>query len=284
MCFAPYTPATESWTFLFDPNNAFTLATHVNKSFVLRVDIRRIRQTGYALRRQDPEFANTVCNPSALNMVDCVFYRAHGETVPRTSYGLVVNYKIAWNTPPIQGDKSAWMLLRARCSEFQGDPNLCNGTQKFAENTTTFVNRTAPVGTDPIVGGTGDGISDFIVAIGPVCRRGDADGDFDDKDGRRHHAHFHRNSCEGGGGDVEEDDLNSGKHFQSTSVSSATFTAGADSMAMRMVGTGLHGGLPVGFTMIAVDHGTLAPGVFMLALTDGYSFTGTLVNGSLVLQ
>ena len=51
-----------------------------------------------------------------------------------------------------------------------------------------------------------------------------------------------------------------------------------------MIGTGLYDGVPVGFTMIAVDHGNLAPGVFMLVLSDGYSVAGSLLNGSLVLR
>jgi hypothetical protein len=117
------------------------------------------------------------------------------------------------------------------------------------------------------------------------CRRGDGDGDSNgDKDGHRHHAHFHHDGCQGEGGDVEEDDRDSGKHFESNSVSSATYTSDADSQALTMIGTGLHDGLPVGFTMVAVDHGDLAPGVFMLVLTDGYSVTGSLVNGSIVID
>src|SRR5882762_2866809 len=61
------------------------------------------------------------------------------------------------------------------------------------------------------------------------CRSGDGDGDFNDKDGHGHHAHFHRDSCEDSRGDVEEDDRDSGKHFGSTGVSSATFTSDANS-------------------------------------------------------
>jgi len=91
------------------------------------------------------------------------------------------------------------------------------------------------------------------------------------------------NSC-GDRGDVEEDDRDSGKHFESTSVNSATFTSDADSQTLTMIGTGLHDGLPVGFTMIAADRGTLGPGVFTLILTDGYSVTGSLVNGSIAIQ
>jgi len=116
------------------------------------------------------------------------------------------------------------------------------------------------------------------------CRNGDGDGDFDDKDGHRHHAHFHHDSCEDGRGDVEEDDRDSGRHFESTSVNSATYTSDAESQALTMIGTGLHDGLPVGFTMITVDHGNLAPGVCTLVLSDGYSVTGNLINGSIVIQ
>ena len=36
--------------------------------------------------------------------------------------------------------------------------------------------------------------------------------------------------------------------------------------------------------MIAVDNGDLAPGVFTLVLTDGYSITGSLTNGAIVIQ
>jgi hypothetical protein len=117
------------------------------------------------------------------------------------------------------------------------------------------------------------------------CRKGDGDGDFEDNDGHSHHAHFHHDSCEDGGGDVEEDDRDSGKHFESTSVNSATFTSDANSQALTMIGTGLHDGLPVGFTMIAVDHGNLgAPGIFTLILTDGYSTTGSLPIGAIVID
>jgi hypothetical protein len=117
-----------------------------------------------------------------------------------------------------------------------------------------------------------------------ICHQGDGDGDFDDdRDGHRHHAHFHHDSCEDGRGDVENDDRDSGSHFQSSSVNSATFTSNANSQTLTMIGTGLHDGLPVGFTMAAVDNG-VAPGIFTLILTDGYSTTGSLPSGSIVIR
>lgn len=52
-------------------------------------------------------------------------------------------------------------------------------------------------------------------------------------------------------------------------------------LAAGSIVTGLHDGLPVGFTMIAADYGELAPGVFTLVLSDGYTTTGTLTNGTI---
>jgi hypothetical protein len=116
------------------------------------------------------------------------------------------------------------------------------------------------------------------------CRKGDGDGDFDDDKGHRHHAHFHHDSCENNRGDVEDDDRDSGKHFQSTSTDSAAFTSSGDSTTLTMIGTGLDDGLPVGFTMVAVDYGGLVPSIYTLTLTTGRTFTGTLVNGIVQLQ
>ena len=45
-----------------------------------------------------------------------------------------------------------------------------------------------------------------------------------------------------------------------------------------------YNGAPVGFTMIAVDGGSLVPGVFTLILADGYRTTGQLAAGSLMIH
>jgi hypothetical protein len=115
------------------------------------------------------------------------------------------------------------------------------------------------------------------------CRGGDGDGDFQDNDGHRHHGRFHHDSCEDNRGQVQDDDLDSGKHFESTSVSSAMFTSDTSSQTLTMIGTGFHDGLPVGFTMVAMDNGGLAPGVFTLILTDAYRITGSMPTGSIVI-
>src|SRR4029077_15842759 len=101
------------------------------------------------------------------------------------------------------------------------------------------------------VGVSGRGSISYDFAPPSGCREGDGDGDFEDDHGRRHHGSFHDNSCENGSGRVEDDDLDSGKHFESTSVSSAKFTFSANSEILTMVGAGLADGVPVGFTMVA---------------------------------
>ena len=53
---------------------------------------------------------------------------------------------------------------------------------------------------------------------------------------------------------------------------------------ITLVGTGVHDGLPTGFTMIAVNYGDVAPALFQIVLTDGYTFTGTLVSGWIDIQ
>ncbi|HEY6211352.1 MAG TPA: hypothetical protein VIW45_03660 [Vicinamibacterales bacterium] len=160
--FATFTPAMDTWTYIFDANNAIKISTDVLcTAFPLQVDRIRISQAECAARR-DSQFADTVCNPS-FDGVDCVFYRVHGETVPRSCYAQV-DYKVFWNVPTIQGNKHDWMLLRAPCEEFEGDSNFCDA-QPFSEDITTMVDRKPPVGTDPVVGGNADGMSDYIVAI-----------------------------------------------------------------------------------------------------------------------
>ncbi len=117
-----------------------------------------------------------------------------------------------------------------------------------------------------------------------LCHNGDGDGDVEGNDSHKAHMHFHKNSCESSNDDVEEDDEDSGAHFQSTAINAATFVPDEDSETATIIGTGLHNGLPVGFTMVAVDNQGLAPAVYTLILTDGYVITGNVITGGIVLQ
>jgi len=118
-----------------------------------------------------------------------------------------------------------------------------------------------------------------------LCHDADGDGETDGKNGGKEHFKFHKHSCDGGKDDnASEDDDESNTHFQSTSITSATFTQDDTSQTVTIIGTGLDNGLPVGFTMIAVDNNGLAPAVYGLTLTDGYVVVGNLTSGSLTVQ
>src|SRR6267143_1731322 len=84
------------------------------------------------------------------------------------------------------------------------------------------------------------------------------------------HSHFHKNGCDDHEGDVEHDDDQQGQHFKSTSVNSAAFSTADDGRTLTMTGIGLDNGLPVGFTLIAVDHDGVVPATYSIVLTDGY--------------
>jgi hypothetical protein len=174
-CATLFTPEADTWTFVFGTNNAIKIGTVVNPDtcpggFPLVVRAFEITQAQYQARKHS-DFADTVCNPSAETGAltqNCVFFRVHGETAPQSCYQPApVDYKIFWNVPLIKGNKHDWMLLRAPCEEFEGDPNTCD-TDLFSEDITTGVDKKPPVGTDPVVSGQADGMSDYIVAIS--CR------------------------------------------------------------------------------------------------------------------
>lgn len=120
---------------------------------------------------------------------------------------------------------------------------------------------------------------------GEACdsRHGDGDGDVEDGHGGHGHGQFHKSGCDKNDSDsVKHDDDESGHHFQSSSVNSAEYSSANGGQMITMTGTGTDNGLPVGFTMIAVDNGSLLPATYSLVLTNGYSFVGAFVSGSVV--
>lgn len=137
------------------------------------------------------------------------------------------------------------------------------------------------VGIDIAAGTTGSGSA--TIRTGAGCRHAHGDGDFQDRDGHHHHGQFDGNSCDNSTSSAQDDD-DSGNHFQSTSVTSSTVTADANSQTLTMIGTGLDNGLPVGFTLVAIDYGGAATDAYSLTLTDGRTIIGTLVSGTVLFQ
>ena len=111
-------------------------------------------------------------------------------------------------------------------------------------------------------------------------RHGEGDGDVQDGSGKHAHMHFQKDGCGKHDGDNVQHDDGQGHNFQSSSVDSAQYSTAADGRTVAMTGTGLDNGVPVTFTLIAIDHDGLIPAAYSLVLSDGYSFIGTLVSGT----
>jgi len=113
-------------------------------------------------------------------------------------------------------------------------------------------------------------------------RHSDGDGDIEGSDGRHGHGTFHKQGCSHQDTDsVQHNDSDSGHSFQSTSVDAAQFTTAAQGRTVVITGMGTDNGLPVAFTLTAVDYDGLLPPAYALVLSDGYTFAGTMVSGGL---
>jgi hypothetical protein len=125
-----------------------------------------------------------------------------------------------------------------------------------------------------IVGGGGGG--------GGGCREADGGGDMQSAKSGTAHASFDGDSCKDGDTDqAQANDPGASEDFKSTKVESVAFDDVAHSITM--FGTGLSNGKAVNFQMVAVDNGLL-PGTVLLTLDDGYTLSGTLINGFVTLN
>jgi len=119
------------------------------------------------------------------------------------------------------------------------------------------------------------------------CSSGSGDGDMDGQHGGQAHFHFHKKGCGSDGEEednVEHSDPTAGADFKSTSITASTVAVEDGRQTATMIGTGLNNGLPVVFTMIGVDNDDVVPGVFTLTLSDGYSISGNLTSGAIVIR
>ena len=53
---------------------------------------------------------------------------------------------------------------------------------------------------------------------------------------------------------------------------------------VTIAGLGTNNGLPVAFTIVAVDSSLVPPGLFSITLSDGYANGGSLLSGSITLR
>jgi len=126
----------------------------------------------------------------------------------------------------------------------------------------------------PGAGGGGGG--------GGGCHEADGDGHIQGEHSGEARFHFDADACEDGDAEgVDASDAGSNMDFHSTQLLSVAFDDVAHTITI--VGIGLDNGLPVTFTAAAVDNGQTALDTFSLTLSDGYTNTGNLLDGSITL-
>jgi hypothetical protein len=54
--------------------------------------------------------------------------------------------------------------------------------------------------------------------------------------------------------------------------------------SVTIAGLGTNNGSPVAFTIVAVDSSLVAPGMFSITLSNGYTNSGRLLDGSITLH
>ena len=82
-------------------------------------------------------------------------------------------------------------------------------------------------------------------------------------------------------GSASYSDSGSAVKFQSTQITAATFDQVAHTVTLT--GSGTNNGRPVTFTIVAADSSLAAPGLFGITLSDGYSNSGALLDGTVTV-
>jgi hypothetical protein len=124
--------------------------------------------------------------------------------------------------------------------------------------------------------GKGFLIDNLSYASTSGCHVGKGEGNVGTGSGKAHFK-FEKN-CADKDATVEADRTN--LQFQSTSITSSSFDE--DSQTLTIIGTGLDNGLPVTFTMTAVEAGNGLPSTFALILSDGVVVKGPLLDGGYI--
>ena len=180
---------------------------------------------------------------------------------------------------------TSWEDYYRWCTESSGGvPNDATADSPRTVDSMIFQARTSG-GTAPSTAGFGflfDNLS-YSSSTEEECENHHADGDGDTQTSNGHHGHehFQKTGCGHQDTDSVQHSDDQGNQFQSTSVDAAQYSTALDGRTVVITGTGLDNGLPVAFTMTAVDHDGLVPATYTLVLTDGYTFVGTLTDGAI---
>jgi len=97
------------------------------------------------------------------------------------------------------------------------------------------------------------------------------------------HFRFHEDNCNLQPESEDFSDPSSGTDFHSTQVTSVAY--GAVTHTVTIAGLGTNNGLPVAFTIVAVDSSLVPPGLFSITLSNGYiNSSDNLLDGSITLH
>jgi hypothetical protein len=125
---------------------------------------------------------------------------------------------------------------------------------------------------------------DFVPGAGGGgggCHTADGDGDVPGNGGGSAHFHFHEDNCNLQPESEDFSDPSSGTDFHSTQVTSVAYDTVTHTVTIAGLGT--NNGLPVAFTIVAADSSLVPPGLFSITLSNGYSNSGHLLDGSIRL-
>ena len=116
----------------------------------------------------------------------------------------------------------------------------------------------------------------------PACSGADGSGDVPGKNGGSARFDLHEDDCDRQQDSADFSDPGSGTDFRSTQVNSVS----RDNVAhtVTIAGLGTNNGLPVAFTIVAVDSSLVPPGAFSITLSNGYINSGNLLDGSIALH
>jgi hypothetical protein len=127
---------------------------------------------------------------------------------------------------------------------------------------------------------------DFVPGAGGGgggCHEADGDGDVPGNNGGSAHFHFHEDNCNLQPDSEDFSDPSSGTDFHSTQVTSVAYDTVTHTVTIAGLGT--NNGLPVAFTIVAVDSSLVPPGLFSITLSNGYiNSSDNLLDGSITLR
>lgn len=220
----------------------------------------------------------SACFPHVITYPESGFPGGSGETgsvscpsAPSTSNPCVLTIKV--QTADVGGPTSSSLLEQVGTYAFASahQQGALTNAQAQADNVPLEIDGVCCYNTVPQATTT------------PPCHEGDGNGDVKGSGSSNAHFTFDQDPCEDADAEsVQETDPGAGTNFQSTQITAVTFDDVAHTVTI--VGAGTNAGHAVTFTMVGTDNGLGVPGVFSLTLSDGYSVSGSLLDGSIQLS